>query len=430
MPDTIGHSNTSRSLAPLLKRLQGPYYSRVGADEIALAFESIFENQVCHIQYGAFLTLLSVRGLDLDSKIIAKCAKRAREMALPFDHDALREILKKSSLKQGNYGGGFCDIVGTGGDGHDTFNVSTAASIIASSSLLMAKHGNVASSSSSGSANLMHSVLPRPPDIGHITAETLTDLYRSCNYGFLFAPTFHTGMKYAAPIRKALAFPTVFNRLGPLTNPVHQFTEARVVGVSEKKLGPIFAEALWVSGVRKALVVCGEEDLDEISCAGPTNCWRLTDGKSVTRLPLELDEDSDYIDRDDDENKTTAPHIEHFQICPDDFGLQRHPLSEVAGGHSPRRNAEILHQILQNELPEGHPILDFVLMNTAALLAVSGVLGGGSEQGPGGLMYKKGVMQARQTLRNASAAAELRKFVDATHRLGKESGWEERRMSR
>ena len=417
MSTGAGHHAAFKSLTPLLKKLYSQP-EKVEADEIALAFESIFEDQIDHTQYGIFLTWLSARGKDLDSQVIAKCAKRAREMALPVDRSALHEIVGRSALKQGRYNGGFCDIVGTGGDGHDTFNVSTTASIIASTCLLMAKHGNVASSSSSGSANLMQCILPKAPRLEAVSNQTLPDIYKWCNYGFLFAPIFHTGMKHAAPIRKGMGFPTIFNRLGPLTNPVHQFTEARVVGVSEEKLGPIFAEALWKSGVRKALVVCGAENLDEISCAGPTNCWVLTDDKKITRLPLGLDEDDDHIARHDDETRDEPPHIQHFQVSPEDFGLGRHPLSEVAGGHLPERNAEILQRILRNELPEGHPILDFVLMNTAALLAISGVLDDRGEEGPRALMFREGVERARQVLADGSAAAELQKFVDATHSVG------------
>ena len=417
MSTGLDHPITTKSLTPLLKKLHSQP-ENVEADEIALAFESIFENQVDPIQYGIFLTWLSARGKDLDSQVIAKCAKRAREMALPVDHSSLHEIVRRSNLRQERYSGGFCDIVGTGGDGHDTFNVSTTASIIASASLLMAKHGNVASSSSSGSANLMQCILPKAPSLAAVTNKTLPDIYKTCNYGFLFAPNFHAGMKHAAPIRKGMGFPSIFNRLGPLTNPVHQFTEARVVGVSEEKLGLIFAEALWKSGVRKALVVCGAESLDEISCAGPTNCWRLTDGKDATTLPLELDEDDDHIARHDETWRDEPPQIQNFQVCPEDFGLQRHPLSEVAGGHSPERNAEMLQKILRNDLPEGHPILDFVLMNTAALLAISGVLDNSAKGNAGALRFKEGVAKARQSLADGSAAAELQKFVDATHSVG------------
>ena len=410
-------STASRSLAPLLKGLVGLDHHSVGPDEIALAFESIFDNDVDHYQYVALLTLLSVREKDLDSKTIAKCAKRARELALPFAQGALSKIVESRSLKNEKYGGGFCDIVGTGGDGKDTFNVSTTASIIAATYLLMAKHGNVASSSSSGSANLLQAITPRPPRIENISSKNLPSIYEKCNYAFLFAPKFHIGMKNAAPIRRSLGFPTMFNRLGPLTNPVHQYTEARVVGVSHAKLGPIFAEALWQSGVRKALVVCGFEGLDEISCAGPSHCWKLADGRDVTRVPLELDEDDARVSRHDEKWRHSPPEIDHFEVTPDDFGLSRHPLLEVAGGHSPSRNADILQKILRNELPEKHPILDFVLINTAALLAISGVLGDVGEVGPGGLRLKEGVRKAQEALANGSAARELQKFIEATHNL-------------
>ncbi len=164
-----------------------------------------------------------------------------------------------------------CDIVGTGGDSHHTFNVSTSASIIASSLLLVAKHGNRASTSKSGSADLLAhttatatSAQSQPqsltPDIAAVTPTTLAELYERTNYGFLFAPVFHPGMRYVAPIRKELGWRTIFNLLGPLANPVEAAIEARLVGVARRDLGPVFAEALKMSGARKALIVCGEEE--------------------------------------------------------------------------------------------------------------------------------------------------------------------------
>src|SRR5580700_3391371 len=166
-----------------------------------------------------------------------------------------------------------CDIVGTGGDDHHTFNISTTSSILGSSLLLLSKHGNRASTSKSGSADLLSSTLPTAPNLMAITPSTIAKVYEKTNYAFLFAPVFHPGMKYVAPIRKELGWRTIFNLLGPLANPVEKVLEARVVGVARRDLGPVFADALKAGGSKKAMVICGAEDLDEISCAGETFCW-------------------------------------------------------------------------------------------------------------------------------------------------------------
>ena len=143
--------------------------------------------------------------------------------------------------------------MGTGGDSHHTFNISTTSSILASSLLMLSKHGNRASTSKSGSADLLNSTLPTAPDLMAIKPETLSRIYERCNYAFLFAPVFHPGMKFVAPIRKELGWRTIFNLLGPLTNPVEGNIEARLLGVARRDIGPVFAEALKMSGAQKAL---------------------------------------------------------------------------------------------------------------------------------------------------------------------------------
>ena len=113
-----------------------------------------------------------------------------------------------------------------------------------------------------------------------VTPETIAKVYEKSNYAFLYAPVFHPGMKYVAPIRRELGWRTIFNLLGPLANPVEGTIEARLLGVARRDIGPVFAEALKMSGAHKAMVVCGEEDLDEISCAGNSYCWRLVNRSS------------------------------------------------------------------------------------------------------------------------------------------------------
>jgi anthranilate phosphoribosyltransferase len=311
------------------------------------------------------------------------------------------------------------DIVGTGGDSHNTFNISTTSSILASSLLLIAKHGNKASTSKSGSADLLNCMQPQPPQIARIRADTITKLYCNTNYGFLFAPVFHPGMRHVAPIRRQLPWRTIFNLVGPLANPTDlrdpaadnasPLLEARMIGVARKDLGPVFTRALQLGGARKAMVVCGDEELDEISCAGDTLCWRISS---------------------DPANPAAEPAMEHFLLHPRDFGLPAHPLSDVSPGKEPEENAKILRRILNGEMPEDDPILHFVLINTAALFVVAGVcdadtsdMGHGddgaviTERGPGGGRWKEGVRRARWAIKSGEAARQWAQFVKVTNKF-------------
>lgn len=313
------------------------------------------------------------------------------------------------------------DIVGTGGDSHNTFNISTTSSILASSLLLIAKHGNRASTSKSGAADLLARMQPQPPQIARIRPDTIAELYSNTNYGFLFAPVFHPGMRYVAPIRRQLPWRTIFNLVGPLANPTDlrdpssagagadPLLEARMIGVARKDVGPVFANALRLAGARKAMVVCGDEELDEISCAGDTLCWRIS--------PL-----------DPSAGPSGETVEEHFRLHPRDFGLPAHALSEVSPGKEPEENAAILRRILNGEVADDDPILHFVLMNTAALFVVAGVcdadtsdMGHGDdgavikERGPGGGRWKEGVRRARWAVKSGEAARQWDKFVEVTN---------------
>ncbi|KAK2732393.1 anthranilate phosphoribosyltransferase [Myotisia sp. PD_48] len=422
------------SISPLLQRLAYPDASdiRVSAGEIASAFALIFEDRISVIQTAALLTLLHSTGLDRNAEVIAQCANQMREAGTKTDKATLRKVLGERGRKEGSYKGGLCDIVGTGGDQHSTFNVSTTSSIIASPFLMVAKHGNRAQTSFSGSADVLTSILPIPPQISALNSGNLAEVLAETNYAFLFAPNFHPGMRYASTVRKGLGLRTIFNLMGPLANPVDWAIEARVVGVAYQSLGPVFANALQLSGASKAMVVCGEEDLDEISCAGYTNCWRL-----VKRPNPDYQGDGDDDDDDDnasDEEDHTNPRylldIEKFQIHPSDFGVPARPLSEVGGGKPPRENAKKLMSILRNELPRDDPVLNFVLMNVGALLVISGVcdadtsnFGPGDdgqvikETGPGGLRWKEGFRRARWAIESGEALKSLENFIKVTNRL-------------
>ncbi|MCJ1461534.1 anthranilate phosphoribosyltransferase [Pseudocyphellaria aurata] len=418
------------SISPVLKMLTGPSHHVVTADEVAAALALIFDNHISAIQCSSLLTVLHSTERDRDPKTIAKCAEIMRAAAAQIDLTVLREVLRSRKRVEGGYRGGLCDIVGTGGDGHATYNVSTTASILASSLLLLSKHGNRASSSGSGSADLLRAIKPTAPDIEAVTAQSLPLVYRKSNYAFLFAPKFHPGMKHVASVRKDLGFRTIFNLLGPLANPVEKMIEARVIGVAERALGPIFAEALRMSGAKKTIVVCGAENLDEISCAGKTFCWRLVEHPDPQFRRPESVEDDNHSTSDDDASSRTLVNIEPFELEPSDFGLSTHALSEVSPGELHQENALTLMQLLKNQMPDGAPVLDFVLINTAALFAISGIcdadrsdMGHGDdgkvilEAGPGGLRWKEGVRRARWAIKSGQALSSLESFISITHNL-------------
>ena len=454
------------SIAPLLKDLAAntPGNAKtVSPSDISLAFARTFEDRLNGTQLSALLTLLHSTGFDRHPDVIAKCASAMRDAATQTNPQHLRTVLGKRKRTLGTYSGGLCDIVGTGGDSHSTFNISTCSSIVASPLLLTAKHGNRAQTSMSGSADVLAAIRPTPPNISAVTAEHLPELYEECNYAFLFAPNFHPGMKYAATVRRELGLRTIFNLMGPLANPVEEFIEARVVGVAYQALGPVFAKALQLSGATKAMVVCGAEDLDEISCAGPTNCWFLKGGKRklpkqevVERAVINGSEAgeveaeaqagagtggtgtdlsrqpsaSNGTDEDEDSSSETeeavvVAEVEQFALTPEDFGLPRHPLSEVGGGKLPKQNALTLMSLLKNELEHDHPILHFVLMNVAGLLVVSGVCDADecesgpviTERGPGGQRWKEGVKKARWCIESGRAVQELEKFIKFSNSL-------------
>ncbi|KAK3688336.1 glycosyl transferase [Podospora appendiculata] len=400
-------------IKPLLARLWPlGHVDPVTADEIAEAISYCFTNQVSEVQAGSLLMCLHFTGLDRHADVLAKTAAAMLKSAAQIDSDELRSVVEARGRKEGAYEGGLCDIVGTGGDSHNTFNISTTSSILASSLLILSKHGNKASTSKSGSADLLANMLPLAPQISRVRPDTIASLYSKTNYAFLFAPVFHPGMRHVAPIRRQLPWRTVFNLVGPLANPVDlvssskpSLLEARMIGVARKDLGPVFAEALKLGGARKAMVVCGDEELDEISCAGNTLCWRL--------VPSSVGGE---------------PSVEHFLLHPADFGLPAHPLSTVSPGKEPSENAAILARILNNEMPEDDPILHFVLVNTAALFVVSGIceaetsdMGFGddgvvvTERGPGGGRWKEGVRRARWAIRSGEAARQWAGFVEATN---------------
>ncbi|CAO3667110.1 unnamed protein product [Umbelopsis ramanniana] len=332
-----------------------------GPEQAAQAMHAIMAGHATTSQISAFLIGLKLQGKDLDAEIVAACAETMRAFALPI-HYSEHAHLESCVV----------DIVGTGGDGHNTYNVSTTASLVAAGAgAKVAKHGNRASSSKSGSADLMEA---HGCHISNVTPAQVPHIIDTTNFCFLFSQTYHPAMKNVAATRKEIGVPTIFNLLGPMSNPARP--ARTITGVHSPGIGLLMANALKLTGVKEAMVVCGAEKLDEISPAGETDVWRLHENGEIVKQTLHPTRD---------------------------FGLETHPLSEVKGGDC-HENALILEQLLNGELPAGDPILDFVLLNAAALLVVGGVASD----------YKDGVEKAKQSVYGGSAKKAFEAFKAAT----------------
>jgi len=280
-------------------------------EEAASVMEEIMEGEVTPAQFGAFVTALRLKGETVEE--IVGLVRTMRAKAVPV---TIAESL--------------VDTCGTGGDGSHTFNISTAAALVAAGAgLKVAKHGNRAMSSQCGSADVLEALGVRID----LNAEQVQRCLQEVGMGFMFAPMFHPAMKYAAAPRREIGIRTVFNILGPLTNPAD--AKAQVLGVAEGSLVEKLASVLQGLGCHHALVVHGEDGLDEITITGKTQVCELKDG-----------------------------HIKGYSISPEDFGLPRTSLDSLKGGIVDK-NAALLRSILAGA---PGPQRDVVLMNAAAVL--------------------------------------------------------------
>lgn len=288
----------------------------LGRARTRAAMDQIMSGQATDAQIGAFLVALRIKGETVDE--IAGCAEVMREKATPI-------ATTRPDL---------IDTCGTGGDDSGTFNISTAVAFVAcGAGLAVAKHGNRSISSHCGSADVLAvlgvNVEASPEKVGECIDEV--------GIGFLFAVALHGAMKHAIGPRRELATRTVFNVLGPLTNPAG--AKRQLLGVYDGALTEALAGVLGQLGSERALVVHGSDGLDEITLTGPTQVSELRDGRVSTR-----------------------------QIDPRDFGLQLAPAEALQGGDA-AYNARILREVLDGR--EG-PRRDVVLLNAAAAIAVGG----------------------------------------------------------
>ena len=292
-------------------------------EQAAEVMREIMDGEATPAQFGSFVTALRLKGETVEE--IAGMARVMREKSVPV-----------------SVSGPLVYTCGTGGDASKTFNISTtAAFVVAGAGLKVAKHGNRGMSSGCGSADVLDA-LGVKIELG---APEVEKCLENVGIGFMFAPVFHPAMKYAAPSRKEIGIRTVFNILGPMTNPAG--AQSQLLGVFEESLAIKMAQVLCLLGCQHALVVHGEDGLDEVTLGGKTTVCELK-GDEVSRY---------YID-------------------PEDFGFPRTGLSSLRGG-PPQENADILRRVLRGE--KG-PYRDIVLMNAAAAL-VAGDLATDLEKG-------------------------------------------------
>ncbi|MFA5308023.1 MAG: anthranilate phosphoribosyltransferase [Dehalococcoidales bacterium] len=286
-------------------------------EEAYFVMGEIMSGEATPVQIAAFLTALRIKGETPDE--IAGLASVMRSRATPVKTN-----------------GPALDIVGTGGDGSGSFNISTAAAFVAAGAgLKVAKHGNRAMSSHCGSADILEALGVKID----LNADGVEECLNKVGMGFMFAQVFHPAMKHAAPVRREMGIRTVFNILGPLTNPAG--VEHLLLGVASEEVGHKIAAVLHRLGVKHALVVYGKDGLDEVSLGGKTIVWEVTADKS--------------------------PAVR--EIAPENFGIKSVKNADIKGG-TPQENAEKLEKILDGEKSD---LRSAVVINAAAALIAGNV---------------------------------------------------------
>jgi anthranilate phosphoribosyltransferase len=319
-------------------------------EEMVSIMTQIMEGQIKDSQLGSLLTALRIKGESIEE--IAGAVIVMRDKSENINVSRTETIV---------------DTCGTGGDGANTFNISTAAAfVVAGCGLTVAKHGNKAVSSLSGSADVLR-CLGVNIDADKLAVEKCLD---EIGIGFLFAPMLHGAMKYAAGVRKELGFRTIFNLLGPLTNPAG--ANAQVIGIYDSSRLKQIASVLKLLGTRQAFVVHGSDGLDEITLTGTTNVCELVNGQ-----------------------------VKEYTLEPENFELTACKAKDISGG-TPEENANIIKNILSGE--QG-PKRDIVLMNASAAICAGGI----AED------LKVAMHLARQSIDTGSAEKKLNDLCRLSH---------------
>ena len=317
--------------------------------EAETVMDEIMSGQATAVQMSSYLTALSMKGETIDEITASAAGMRAHCIKLLHDLDVL-------------------EIVGTGGDGANSFNISTTSSlVIAAGGVPVAKHGNRAASSKSGAADVLEALgvnITIPP-------EKSAELLKKINICFLFAQNYHIAMKYVAPIRKELGIRTVFNILGPLSNPAGANME--LMGVFDQALVEPLAQVMAKLGVTKGMVVFGQDSLDEISMRASTSVCEIKDGKFTS-----------------------------YVLTPEQFGYERCTKEELQGG-TPQENAEITKAILEGR--ETGAKRHAVCLNAGAALYIAGKAAS----------IEAGVKMAEQLIDSGAALKKLEEFIEKSN---------------
>jgi anthranilate phosphoribosyltransferase len=326
----------------------------LSCDQAARAMASMMAGDASPVQIAGFLIGLRTKGETVDE--LAGLAQTMRELATPVQ-TGCQDLL---------------DTAGTGG-GRRTFNVSTTAALIAAGAgCTVAKHGNRSATGLSGSADLLEALGARID----LDAGAVARCIEQAGFGFMFAPAHHQATRFVVPVRAALGVRTIFNFLGPLTNPAG--AERQLIGVSDGRFLETMARALGRLGTRHALVVSSEDGLDELSISAPTRVFEVT----------------------------SAGDARGYTVTPQDVGLAVSPAEAIPGG-DPAQNAAVTRAILAGELG---PSRDLAVLNAGAAVYAGGAAGSLAD----------GVRAAAGAIDSGAAAAALERFVAATHRLAGE----------
>ena len=318
--------------------------------EAEAVMDEIMSGQATPVQMSAYLTALALKGETIDEITASAAGMRAHCIKLLHNLDVL-------------------EIVGTGGDGSNSFNISTTSSlVIAAGGVPVAKHGNRAASSKSGAADVLEALGVKIT----LTPERSAEILKKINICFLFAQNYHIAMKYVAPIRKELGIRTVFNILGPLSNPAGANME--LMGVYDQSLVEPLAQVMTNLGVNRGMVVYGQDSLDEISMCAPTSVCEIRDGKFTS-----------------------------YEITPEQFGYERCEKGALTGG-TPAENAEITKAILKGE--EKGPKRQAVCLNAGAALYIAGKAAS----------IEEGVKLAESLIDSGAALKKLGEFVEETNK--------------
>lgn len=313
--------------------------------EAEAVMNEIMGGEATPVQMSSYLTALSLKGETIEEITASAAGMRAHCIKLLHDLNVL-------------------EIVGTGGDGSNSFNISTTASlVIAAGGVPVAKHGNRAASSKSGAADVLEALGVNI----NLSPEQSAQLLKKINICFLFAQNYHIAMKYVAPVRKELGIRTVFNILGPLSNPAGANME--LMGVFDEALVEPLAQVMMKLGVTRGMVVYGQDSLDEISMIAPTSVCEIRDG-----------------------------WFQSYVLTPEQFGYARCSKEELQGG-TPGENAEITRAILNGR--ERGAKRQAVCLNAGASLYITGKTG----------TIEEGVTMAERLIDSGAAAAKLEEFI-------------------